>query len=131
MNEQNNSSILQRLVIDEKDLTPELETLVQELSRHFRIEKLTGRIIFQNIGVWNNKQKILIVLMGKYFATALRLIENSWLSITEISKEIGVPITTLSSKLRELVKAGYIEYSPEPVNKYRIAYLRIREIVDE
>lgn len=125
----NENEILNRLVVDEKDLTKELEKLVEEASKHFRIEKPSGRIIFQNFGSLNDKQRITIVLLGKYFANRLKMIENPSLSISEIAKELGKPITALSGDMKELVTKSYVEYLPG--RKYRIAYNRMREIFDD
>lgn len=122
------SEILKKLVVEEKDITKELEILVEEASKYFRIEKPSGKIIFQNFGSLNDKQRIAIVLLGKYFAQRLKMIENASLSISEIAKEIGKPMTTLSKGMKELVTRGYIEYLPG--KKYRVAYHRIKEIFD-
>ncbi|MEW5896183.1 MAG: helix-turn-helix domain-containing protein [Nanoarchaeota archaeon] len=127
MTEEN--EILKKLVVEEKDITKEMEKLVGEASKHFRIEKPSGKIIFQNFGTLNDKQRIAIVLLGKYFANRLSMIENPSLSISEIAKEIGRPMTTLSGNMKELVNKGYVEYLPG--KKYRVAYHRIKEIFDD
>ena len=127
MTEEN--EILKKLVVEEKDITKEMEKLVGEASKHFRIEKPSGKIIFQNFGSLNDKQRIAIVLLGKYFANRLNIVENPSLSISEIAKEIGRPMTTLSGNIKELVSKGYVEYLPG--KKYRVAYHRIKEIFDD
>lgn len=126
MTEEN--EILKKLVVEEKDITKEMEKLVGEAQKHFRIEKPSGKIIFQNFGSLNDKQRIAIVLLGKYFANRLNMVENPSLSISEIAKEIGKPMTTLSGNMKELVSKGYVEYLPG--KKYRVAYHRIKEIFD-
>lgn len=127
MTEEN--EILKKLVVEEKDITKEMEKLVGEASKHFRIEKPSGRIIFQNFGSLSDKQRIAIVLLGKYFANKLSMIENPSLSISEIAKEIGRPMTTLSGNMKELINKGYVEYLPG--KKYRVAYHRIKEIFED
>lgn len=123
------NEILKKLVVEEKDITKEMEKLVGEASKHFRIEKPSGRIIFQNFGSLNDKQRIAIILLGKYFANRLDMVENPSLSISEIAKELGRPMTTLSGNMKELVTKGYIEYLPG--KKYRVAYHRVKEIFDD
>ena len=123
------SEIWNKLVVDEKDLTEEVENLVANASKHFRIEKLSGKITFQNFGALNDKQRIAVVLLGKYFAEKLKIIENPALSISEIGKELGRPITTLSGNMKGLVSKGYVEYLPE--KKYVVAHHRIKEIFNE
>ena len=127
MSEEN--EILKRLVVEEKDISKEMEKLVEEASKHFRIEKPSGKIVFRNFGSLNDKQRIAIVLLGKYFANRLNMVENPSLSISEIAKELGRPMTTLSGNEKELLTKGYIEYLPG--KKYRIAYHRIREVFDD
>jgi len=123
------SEILKRLVVEEKDVTKEMEKLVDEASKHFRVEKPSGRIIFQDFGLLSDKQRIAIVLIGKYFAHKLKMIENPSLSISQIATELGRPMTALSGNIKELVTRGYIEYLPG--KKYRIAYHRIKEIFND
>ena len=93
-----------------------------------RFQDILTKIIFQNFGSLNDKQRIAIVLLGKYFANRLKMVENPSLSISEIAKEIGRPMTTLSGNMKELVTKGYVEYLPG--KKYRVAYHRIKEIFD-
>lgn len=123
------NEILKKLVIEEKDITKELEKMVEEASKYFRIEKPSGKIIFQNFGSLSDKQRIAVVLLGKYVANKLNIIEDSSLSISKIAEELGKPMTSLSGYIRELVTKGYVEYLPG--KKYRIAYHRIKEIFDD
>lgn len=122
-------SVLEKLVLDEKDVTKDMEKLVESALQIFRIEKPTGKIIFQNFGVLGDKQRILIILIGKYFATKIGILENAALSISEIAKELGRPMTALSGPLRDVVKSGHVENLPG--RKYRIAYHRVSEIFDK
>jgi len=123
------NEILKRLVVEEKDITKEMEKLVDEASKFFRIEKPSAKIIFQDFGSLNDKQRIAIILLGKYFAHKLKMLENPSLSISEIAKELGRPMTTLSGNMKELISKGYVEYLPG--KKYRVAYHRIKEIFDD
>jgi hypothetical protein len=121
--------ILQKLVIDEKDVTKDMVKLVEEATKIFRIESPSGKIIFQNFGVLSDKNRLLVILTGKYFANRLDMLENASLSISDMAKELGRPMTTLSGPIRDLVKTGYVENLPG--RKYRIAYHRIKEIFDD
>jgi predicted Rossmann fold nucleotide-binding protein DprA/Smf involved in DNA uptake len=125
------NEILKKLVIEEKDIMKELEKMVEEASKYFRIEKPSGRIIFQNFGSLNDKQRIAVVLLGKYFASKpeLNIIKDPSLNISDIAKELGKPVTSLSGDIKELVTKGYVEYLPG--KKYRVAYHRIKEIFDD
>ncbi len=123
------NEILKKLVIEEKDITKELESLVGKSLQFFKIEKPGGKIVFVDFGSLSDPQRICALLLGKYFATKLGIIEKSELGISEISNELGRPMTTLSSPMRELVKKGFVEKLP--IRKYRIAYHRISKIFDE
>lgn len=123
------NEILKKLVVEEKDITKEFGKLIEEASKYFKIEKPSGRIIFQNFGSLTDKQRIIIILLGKYFATRLKLAEDSAISISKIAEELGKPMTALSGRIKELVLKGYVERLPG--RKYRIAYHRIKEIIDD
>jgi len=120
------SEILKKLVVDEKTSTKELEKMVEDAQKYFRIESPSGKILFQDYGLLSDKQRIAVVLVGKYFASRMKMIENPSLSISEVAKELGRPMTTLSGAMKELVTKGYVEYLPG--KRYSIAYHRIKEI---
>lgn len=121
------NEILKKLVVKEKDTIKEMEKLVEEAARFFKIEKPSGRIMFQNFGALTDQQRISIIMLGKYFASKLKIIDNPMLSISDISKELGRPMTTLSRPMKELIDRGFIEKLPG--RKYRVAYHRINEIL--
>jgi len=122
------NEVLKKLIVDEKDTIKEMEKLVGQASKYFRIEKPSGRIIFQNFGALTDQQRICIILVGKYFANNLGFIKDCTLSISDIAKELGRPMTTLSKYMRSLASRGFIERLPG--RKYRIAYHRISEIFE-
>jgi sugar-specific transcriptional regulator TrmB len=121
------NEILKKLVIDEKDAIKELEKLVEDASKIFKIERPTGRIIFQNFGALNDKQRILALLIGKYFAARIGILNKEpSLRISEIANELGRPRTALSGPLKSLVDEGFIEKLPG--RRYKIAYHRVNDI---
>jgi len=124
----NGKEALEKLVVDKNEMKKNLDQLVDKALKIFRIKKEDGRIIFQNFAALKDSEKICTVLVGKYFASELNLISDNSLSISQIAKEIGKPITSLSKPIKELVKSGLIEWLP--TRKYRISYHRIDEILD-
>jgi len=120
--------ILEKLLVEEKDVIKDLDDLVDKAKEIFVIEKPSGRIIFKNFGKLSDPQRICSLLMGKFFAAKIGLIEDSFMAISEIARELGRPKTTLSKPLGELVKSGYVEKLP--LRKYMIAYHRLNEIFD-
>ena len=122
----NENEILNKLVVEEKDVTKEMEKLVEEATKYFKIERPSGRILFQDFGSLSDKQRISIILLGKYFANKLGIINNASMSISEVANDLGRPMTALSGPIKELVTKGFVESLP--ARKYRIAYHRINEI---
>jgi len=122
------TEILKKLLIEEKDVVRDLAALVDRVKEIFRIEKPSGRVVFMNFGALSDPQRIASLLLGKYFANKLSLIESNSLGISEIAKELGRPKTALSGPLKELVTKGFVEKLTD--RKYRMAYNRIRDILD-
>lgn len=120
--------ILERLVVDKNEMRKILDQLAEKSLKIFRIEKESGKIIFQSFGSLSDPDRISALLIGKYFAVELEIIKENSLSISEIAKEIGRPITALSGPIKELVKKGFVEWLP--TRKYRIVYHRMGEILD-
>ena len=124
----NGKEVLEKLVVDKEQMKKNLDQLVEKSLKVFRIEKEGGKIIFQKFGALSDSDKICTVLIGKYFATELGLIKDNTLSVSQIAKEIGRPITALSGPIKELVKRGFVEWLP--TRKYRIVYHRMDEILN-
>ena len=120
--------ILKKLLVEEKDVIKNLAELVEKAKEVFVIEKPSGRVMFKNFGKLSDAQRLCAILMGKFFAVKVSLIEESSMGISEIAKELGRPKTTLSKPLGDLVKLGFIEKLPQ--RKYAIAYHRLNEIFD-
>ena len=118
--------ILKNLLISEEDTVQKLKMLVEKSKKYFGIESKSGKIIFHNPNMANRK-KILLLLIGKYFAEKLGLIDKNSLSSTEISKQIDTAITTISGPLGELLKKGLIK---KEGSEYKIQYFKIESILD-
>lgn len=121
--------ILEKLVVDEKDLKQELAKQVDDAAKIFRIERPSGKIAFKDFGSLSDKQRIAVVLMGKYFATKLGIVPDATLSISEVANELGRPVTALSGPVKDLVRQGFVEYLTE--RRYKIVYHRIGEIFEK
>ncbi len=120
--------ILKKLVVEEKDVISDLVNLVERAKEVFVIEKPSGRIIFKNFGKLSDAQRICALLVGKYFALKLGLLEEAALGISEIAKELSRPMTTLSRPVGELIARGYVEKLT--TRKYIIVYHRIKDVFD-
>jgi len=124
----NEKEILKDLLVDEAEVQKNLVDLVKKSKNIFQIQKETGQILFKNFGNLTNPSRICALLIGKKFAKKLGLYVDDSLTITQISKELGIPPTTLSSPIADLTKKGYVLKNEK---KYEIAYARLPEILDE
>jgi hypothetical protein len=119
--------VLKTLVVDEADVIRNLKEEVARAKSVFSIASPTGRVIFENFGDLSDYKRILVLLLGKYFALKLGLVRTAALGIREISEELGRPSTALSGDVGTLKKEGFVEKLPD--RTYRIAYNRVREIL--
>jgi hypothetical protein len=120
--------VLSKLLVDEGDTIRNLSDQVEKVKDVFRIENPTGRVIFQNFGDLSDPKRIAALLLGKYFAQRLGLIENNWLSLSGMAQELGRPLTALSGPARSLIDDGLVEKLP--IRKYRIIYHRIPDLIE-
>ena len=121
--------ILNRFLVDEKDIIEDLANLVEKATNIFVIEKSTGTIIFKNFGKLTDRQRISALLVGRYFAGRLDLVEDASLGVTEMANALGRPKTTLSGTVRDMLSKTYIEQLSN--RKYRINYNRIKDIFED
>jgi len=123
----NEKDILKDILIDESDVIQNLAVIIQKAKDVFLIEKESGKVIFKNYSGLIQPQKISCILMGKYFSKRLGITKEHTMSISELSVNLEIPQTTLSSPLKSLRKTGHILYKK---SKYRINPHRIEEIIN-
>jgi uncharacterized membrane protein YcgQ (UPF0703/DUF1980 family) len=101
--------ILEEIIMKEEDVLSNLKTLVQ-LSRSFlKVEETTGRVVLTEKYSFTNSEKVFLILVGKYFAKHYEILESEVVSNKEVSEDLGVPVTTLSGPLGELVEKHTVE----------------------
>ncbi len=120
--------IIKKLLVEEKDVIKDLASLVEKAKEIFVIEKPSGKVIFKEFGKLSDPQRICALLIGRYFAVKVGLLQDSSLGVSEIAGELGRPKTALSGPLKDLVTKGFIEKLTN--RKYSIAYHRIKDIFD-
>ena len=98
--------ILKELLVDESYVIKDLANLVEKAKEIFVIEKSSGSVIFKDFGSLTDPQRICALLIGKYFAAKLGILEESSLTISEISETLGRPLKPLSGRVSELIKKG-------------------------
>ncbi len=121
--------VLRKLVVDEREVIKGLADLVEKAKSVFSIAAPSGKIIFQNFGELSDEKRILVLLLGKYFARRLGFTETAELGISGIAEELGRPKTALSGDVGNLIKDGLIEKLPD--RTYRIAYNRLRDVFNK
>jgi hypothetical protein len=121
--------VLRKLVVDEREVIKSLADLVERAKSVFSIAAPSGKIIFQNFGELSDEKRILVLLLGKYFARRLGFTDTAELGISGIAEELGRPKTALSGDVGNLIKDGLIEKMPD--RTYRIAYNRLRDVFNK
>ena len=125
----NEKNILEKLLVSEEDIIKNLSDLVDKAKDVFVIEKLTGRVMFKDFGDLTDPQRILALLVGRYFATRLNLLDDSSMRVSEIANALGRPKTSLSGPLKNLVTKTYVEKLSN--RKYSISYNRISDVFED
>ena len=123
----NEKEILKDILVDESEIIQNLGNIVKKAKDVFVLEKESGKIIFKNYSKLTNPQKISCILIARYFATRLGLINDHTVTLPEISSELDIPQTTLSSPIKSLRKNGFVLYNK---SRYRVNPHRIEEIID-
>ena len=123
----NEKEILKNMLVDESNIIQNLANIVQKAKDIFVLEQSSGKVIFKNYSNLTNPQKISCILIGKYFAKRLELVDDHTITVSEISKDLDIPKTTLSSPLKSLRNSGDILYEK---SRYRINPHKIEEIVN-
>ena len=118
--------ILKKLLVDEEDILKDLSELVGKAKNIFVIERSTGKIFFKNFGKLTDPQRITALLVGRYFAEKLDIIDDDSMGVSEIAGALGRPKTSLSGPLKDLSTKRYVEKMDN--KKYRIAHNRIQDI---
>ena len=120
--------ILRELLLKEEDVLKKMKDLVGKSKKFFMIEQTTGNVVFssgQNLSI---KDKINLLLVGRYFAAKLRVLSKEPLTVTEMAKLLGKPKTTLSKPLGQLISEGKIGKNAN--SEYSVVYHRIEEILN-
>lgn len=120
--------ILKKLLVDEKDVVKALVSTVDKAKDVFVIEKSSGKVIFKDFGNLTDHQRVCALLIGRYFALKLNLLDDSALGTSEIADELGRSKKSISGRIAELSGKGFIERLSN--RKYIIARHRIQEIFD-
>ena len=117
----------EKLFVDEKTSTEQLNAKIEAASKIFSIERETGKIIFKDFEALSDSQRVLVVLLARYIAKKHGMNVSDTLGPTEIGAQISKPRTSISFPANKLKSMGLIE----SVNgASRVNIHRIDSIVD-
>jgi len=122
--EQEKKDILSKIFLKEGDTLKELGELVTLSSGFFKIEQESASVIFNQDVSISNRDKIILLLIGRYFSKEMGVLQSDVLPIAEISKQLGIPNTTASAPLGDLVKKKIVRKTDN--GDYGIIYHRIK-----
>ena len=100
--------IIQDLILKEEDVKAQLQRLVNLAKPFLSIEDKTGRVFLKQEFPFTNPEKILLFLLGKYFACQAGISIEETVKLSDISDGLGIIVTTLSAPMARLVKSKVI-----------------------
>ncbi len=119
--------LLERLLIDEEEA---LERLVRLSEQVLRIDKKTGNtVVIAPRSKLTDREVIYIVLLGRYFANKLGLVDKDSMPLSEISEHSGVDEKAASARLSELKRERAVESLGR--GEHRIAYANVETVLGE
>jgi hypothetical protein len=122
--ENKEKEILEGLFLKEEDTLKELKSLVDMSKSCFKVEQETSNVVLNRNVSWSNKDKVVLLLIGKYFANRMTIVESPGIDIAGTSAQLGIPKTTLSGPLGDLIKNGTIQKNDS--GEYSIKYHQMR-----
>lgn len=121
--------ILKPIISKQEDILARLEIQVQLAHPFFVVEEDTGRVDLsksENFPLVNS-EKLFLVFLGKYFARHYDILEDDVIGMKDLSDDLGIPATTLSKPLSELVENHSVEKRGR--NRYQINPHKIEVIL--
>jgi DNA-binding MarR family transcriptional regulator len=110
-------------------LSYDLQDLIQMFSDYVKITNEGPRIVADNN--LSIKQKITLQLVGNKIAYLMNRIQSEPMSVQDLINVLGLPGKSISSRLSELVKAGYVaRIEDQKTTKYMITTLGIKWLSD-
>lgn len=124
----NKEEILKELLLTEEDTLKKLRVLIDKTKTLVKIDQKTKKIVISSGYNFSNPEKILLLLIGRYFSKELGISNTEGIDIQELEEESGIIKTTLSKPLGGLLYSGYIGQDNE--KRYFVHHYRIEEIVN-
>ena len=126
MNEEQKKTILKHLIVSEKDTLDRFEEIVKKSRPLFHIDEATQNIVLEPLP-FTNAEKIVLLLVGRYFGKHTEIFKADHLTTREMSDALDIKINTLGAPLLGLIKGGYVT-SVE--GKSKINHYKVEETLD-
>ena len=122
----NKQDVLKKMLIDEDAV---FERLVDRASNLFKIDK-SGNIIFLiPKSRLTHRQSIALVLLGRYFAAELDILETDTMTSSDLSPYVNTDKKSITARLADLKKEGVVQSIER--GTFRVSILGINKILDE
>lgn len=118
--------VKKELIKTKEEINRGILEAILELKNLITIEEGTGRIFILNKEKLKNRDKVILVMAGKYVAYLAEIINSPEAEIQTISEELGIVKTTLSAPLGEIVQKNILL---KKETKYRFNEAFIKEEV--
>jgi len=123
----NKLNILKELVVEEDHTLEDLKRLVDKSKAFIKIENKTGKIIITNEYPFIVPEKIVLFLIGVFFAKELGLYNEEQITSKIISDNINIAQTSMSGPLGNYGRMNIISSDSE---SYSIKYYEIENQLD-
>jgi DNA-binding transcriptional ArsR family regulator len=125
MSQEGRRKVLEEIMTTEEDLLAKLKELVSLSKPFLKVDKKTAKVAISEEYRFTNAEKVVLLLVGKYFAMNYGIRKDYVVALEELSSELSVKKTTLSAQLQKLTEEGIIE-KPER-SKYRISLYKVEK----
>lgn len=119
-------NVLKDLFIDESHTLDDLKRLKDKSQDFFKIEQKTGKILIQHYYGFTVKEKIILLLIGKYFCEEVGYKKEN-ITSKLISKLLHIQQTSLTAPLGDLVLNNILS---KKETSYTINYYKIENQLD-
>ncbi len=129
-NEELRQQIIEKFVLTEEQTLRNLEKIVDTVNGLVQYNDQTKNFEFNSQKEFSNEKKIGLFLVGLWTLNKLMPSkhETSKSKSAELSKKIGIPQTTLSAPLGNLVKKGFVHVED---GLYEFNHAKIEEFLKE
>ncbi len=120
--------ILKKIFIKEEDTLKDLNFIVEESSKHFKINLSNEKKIIFEKHINTASDKINLCLIGLYLMNKDDESNPSSINLATLSKYISIKNTSLSKPLGILINKGYVK--KDGTGNYSIEHYKIKEILE-